>query len=39
MAIGLRGDFGSAALRALAKSVKAAAQARRLLALSVIYDR
>jgi len=37
-AIGLREDFGSAELRALAKSVKGAAQARRLLTLAVIYD-
>ena len=37
-AIGLREDFGSAELRALAKSVKGAAQARRLLALAMIYD-
>jgi len=37
-AIGLREDFGSAELRVLAKSVKDAAQARRLLALAVIYD-
>jgi len=37
-AIGLREDFGSAELRALAKSVKGAAQVRRLLALAVIYD-
>jgi len=37
-AIGLREDFGSAELRALAKSVRGAAQARRLLALAVIYD-
>ncbi len=37
-AIELRGDFGSAELRALAKTVKDAAQARRLLALAVIYD-
>ncbi len=37
-AIGLRGDFGSAELRALARTVKDAGQARRLLALAVIYD-
>ncbi len=37
-AIGLRGDFGSGDLRALARSVKDANQARRLLALAVIYD-
>ena len=37
-AIGLREDFGSAELRVLAKSVKDATQARRLLALAVIYD-
>jgi transposase len=37
-AIGLREGFGSAGLRAPAKSVKGAAQARRLLALAVIYD-
>jgi len=37
-AIGLREDFGSANLRVLAKTVKDAAQARRLLALAVIYD-
>lgn len=37
-AIGLREDFGSAELRALAKTVKDVAQARRLLALAVIYD-
>ncbi len=37
-AIGLREDFGSADLRALARSVKDADQARRLLALAVIYD-
>ena len=37
-AIGLREDFGSGRLRALAKMVKDAAQARRLLALAVIYD-
>jgi transposase len=37
-AIGLREDFGSAELRVLAKTVKDAAQARRLLALAVIYD-
>ena len=37
-AIGLREDFGSGELRALAKMVKAAGQARRLLALAVVYD-
>jgi transposase len=37
-AIGLREDFGSAELRVLAKTVKDAAQARRLLALAEIYD-
>jgi transposase len=37
-AIGLREDFGSAELRSLAKTVKDAAQARRLLALAVIHD-
>lgn len=37
-AIGLREDFGSGQLRALAKMVKDAGQARRLLALAVIYD-
>ncbi len=37
-AIGLREDFGSGRLRALAKMVKDAGQARRLLALAVIYD-
>ena len=37
-AIGLRGDFGSGQLRALAKMVKDAGQARRLPALAVIYD-
>lgn len=37
-AIGLREDFGSANLRALARAVKDANQARRLLALAVIYD-
>ena len=37
-AIGLREDFGSAGLRALARSSKDANQARRLLALAVIYD-
>ncbi len=36
-AIELRGDFGSAELRALAKTVTDAGQARRLLALAVIY--
>ena len=37
-AIGLREDFGSADLRALARTVKDAGQARRLLALAAIYD-
>ncbi|MEE8453884.1 MAG: winged helix-turn-helix domain-containing protein [Limibaculum sp.] len=37
-AIGLREDFGSGQLRALARTVKDAGQARRLLALAVIYD-
>ena len=37
-AIGLREDFGSAELRVLARTVKDAGQARRLLALAVIYD-
>ncbi len=37
-AIGLRDDFGSGRLRALARTVKDAGQARRLLALAVIYD-
>ncbi len=37
-AIGLREDFESGQLRALAKLVKDAGQARRLLALAVIYD-
>jgi transposase len=37
-AIGLREDFGSGDLRALARTVKDANQARRLLALAVIYD-
>jgi len=37
-AIGLREDFGSAQMRALARTVKDAGQARRLLALAVIYD-
>ena len=37
-AIGLREDFGSADLQALARSSKDANQARRLLALAVIYD-
>ena len=38
-AIGLREDFGSGQLRAQAKMVKAAGQARWLLALAVIYDK
>jgi hypothetical protein len=37
-AISLREDFGSGELRALAKMVKDAGQARRLLALAVVYD-
>ena len=37
-AIALRGDFEAAELRRLAKVTKDAAQSRRLLALSVIYD-
>jgi transposase len=37
-AIGLREDFGSADLRGLARSSADANQARRLLALAVIYD-
>ena len=37
-AIGLREDFGSGDLRALARSAKDANQARRLLSLAVIYD-
>ncbi len=37
-AIGLREAFGSSSLRALAEMVKDAGQARRLLALAVIYD-
>ena len=37
-AVGLREDFGSADLRVLARSSKDANQARRLLALAVIYD-
>ena len=37
-AIGLREDFGSGDLRALARSANDANQARRLLALAVIYD-
>lgn len=37
-AVGLREDFGSADLLALARSSKDANQARRLLALTVIYD-
>ncbi len=36
--IGLREDFGSAQLRALARTAKDAGQARRLLALAAIYD-
>jgi len=37
-AIGLREDFGGGQLRALARRAKDAGQARRLLALAVIYD-
>jgi transposase len=37
-AIGLREDFGSCDLRTLARSTRDADQARRLLALAVIYD-
>ncbi len=37
-AIGLRGDFDGDALRALARRARHAGQARRLLALAVIYD-
>ena len=37
-AIGLRNDFGSSQLRALAKATHDASQARRLLALAEIYD-
>ena len=37
-AVGSREDFGSGRLRALARTVKDAGQARRLLALAVIYD-
>ena len=37
-AIGLREDFGSGELRALARRAKDAGQARRLLALAVIYN-
>ncbi len=37
-AIGLREDFGSVQMRALARTVKDAGQARRLLALAAIYD-
>ncbi len=37
-AIGLREDFGGSQLRALARRAKDAGQARRLLALAVIYD-
>jgi hypothetical protein len=36
--ISLRGDFNAAQLRALAKKTKDGPQARRLLALAVIYD-
>jgi transposase len=38
MAIPLRGDFDSAALRAAARRTKDAAQVRRLLALAAVYD-
>jgi hypothetical protein len=37
-AIALRSDFSGAQLRALARQSKDASQARRLLALAVIYD-
>ncbi len=37
-AVGLREDFGGGQLRALARRAKDAGQARRLLALAVIYD-
>ena len=37
-AIGLRDDFGLAALRRLSRSTKSAKQARRVLALAEIYD-
>ena len=38
MAIPLRGDFDAAGLRAAARKSKAAAQARRLLALAAVYE-
>ena len=38
MPIALRTDFGAATLRRLARRTKNSAQARRLLALAVIYD-
>jgi transposase len=38
MPIPLRGDFDAAALRALARTSKDAGQARRLLALAVVYE-
>ena len=38
MAIPLRSDFDAAALRAVARRTKDAAQARRLLALAAVYD-
>src|ERR671912_1796353 len=38
MAIPLRGDFDAAALRAVARRTKDAAQARRLLALAAVHD-
>ena len=38
MAIPLRGDLDAAALRAVARRTKDAAQARRLLALAAVYD-
>ena len=37
-AIGLRGDFGAARLRAIAKQAKDGPQTRRLLALALIYE-
>ena len=37
-AIGLRGDFGAARLRAIAKQAKDGPQARRLLVLALIYE-
>ena len=38
MAIPLRSDFDAAALRAVARRTKDAAQARRLLALAAVHD-